>query len=60
MCRQSDAIAGLRQAADCLSAACAARIGTDAALQAAYRDTIEEPVPAEMLATLAKLGGKPS
>lgn len=58
MCRRSDALDQLTQAARCLTDACETRMGTAGALQEIYRSIAQEPVPAAIERLLATLGGK--
>jgi hypothetical protein len=56
MCRRSDAVAELSQAARCLTDACATRIATSDALQSLYAAVVAEPVPPQLGEMLARLG----
>jgi hypothetical protein len=57
MCRQSESIASLNDAADALSAACLALCPNEIsrALKTAYDDTLAESLPEEFRKTLVKL-----
>jgi hypothetical protein len=56
MCRRSEALDAQIEAARCLSAACATRIGTTAALREIYERDAAEPVPPPFAELLARLG----
>lgn len=56
MCRRSAALDAQIEAADCLSHACATRIGTSDALRATYERIVAEEVPAELAALVERMG----
>jgi hypothetical protein len=57
MCEQMDAMRAVRDAAECLSAACRARRDpTMETLRGVYEAVADEPVPADIARTLNGLG----